>query len=497
LDEQKHAQAGASNGGQFVSGGGGGSNQPTKIKEHQKTPEQHAQAAKMPRTASSTQEAADVLTKAGVINKTLENKDLGIAGNISGKSLGEMISGRATKKSVSPGAHAHAIANADKLFERASIEGTEGDKNQNPAIENIHRLGSVMEYKGEIYPVKLTVKEYKDKNFKNKIYSIEAVDVERAKKEAQGTMTGHSVSASGTSVSAHGPSFTERLIDLAGKVKKNGGQANDSCPDPFDAALQRHVLLANSAQLVNPDRLTFDAASKRHIDENGFLHVAMSPISKETVNEYYGHEIPGWQEAGLDPQKIYNGYRPGPELEKAAPTFNGLNILSEHKKDDAEDSPKGLIIGSMGTDANYQAPYLRNSLIIKDAEAIKLLNPEDPSQTPKREISASYRYDPVFQPGVFNNQRYDFMMTNIRGNHIALVEEGRAGSDVLVSDEKPIERSKKMGITLKDILDFFKKGGVDLCFHVGNLDDKKVDITCWHPLHCHYRVYSTGGEYPS
>ena len=27
------------------------------------------------------------------------------------------------------------------------------------AIKNVHRLGAVMEYKGEIYPVKLTVKE--------------------------------------------------------------------------------------------------------------------------------------------------------------------------------------------------------------------------------------------------------------------------------------------------------------------------------------------------
>ena len=49
--------------------------------------------------------------------------------------------------------------------------------------------------------------------------------------------------------------------------------------------------------------LTFDAApSQRETDENGFLHVGASHITKATVNPYYGREIPGWQEAGLDPE---------------------------------------------------------------------------------------------------------------------------------------------------------------------------------------------------
>lgn len=194
---------------------------------------------------------------------------------------------------------------------------------------------------------------------------------------------------------------------------------------------------------IRNERIAFDKKSLRTFDENGFLHVSMSPISKEAVNDYYGSEIPGWEKLGLEANRIYRGYRPASELQKGALTFNGLNILSEHIKDDAEDPPKDYIVGSMGTDANFSAPYLRNSLIIKDAESIEAINPKDPSKTPKREISASYRYDPVFKPGVFNNKRYDFVMTNIRGNHIALVEEGRAGPDVVVSDENTIKKGKK------------------------------------------------------
>lgn len=188
------------------------------------------------------------------------------------------------------------------------------------------------------------------------------------------------------------------------------------------------------------ERMAFDQASKRSTDANGFLHVAVSHISKEAVNDYYGSEIPGWQDLGLDPNRIYRGYRPAAELARAATTFNGLPLLSEHVKDSADEPQKDLRIGNLGTDAAFRAPYLDNSLIIQDAAAIAALSPTGPGQAVKRELSASYRYDPVFEPGVFNGQPYDFVMTNIRGNHVALVEEGRAGPDVVVADENTITK---------------------------------------------------------
>ena len=73
--------------------------------------------------------------------------------------------------------------------------------------------------------------------------------------------------------------------------------------------------------------LAFEAPSRRHIDVNGYLHVEVSPLTKETVNPYYGREIPGWEEEGLDPEKIYYGYRAGSELKKALNTFNGIPVL--------------------------------------------------------------------------------------------------------------------------------------------------------------------------
>ena len=118
------------------------------------------------------------------------------------------------------------------------------------------------------------------------------------------------------------------------------------------------------------NRIAFDAATKRRIDENGFMHVESSHITKEQVAPYYGREIPGCNELGLDPKKIYYGYRPAEELIKAIPTFNGLPLLLNHYVESAENPQKEHRVGSLGTTAAWNAPYVDNALSITDAAAI-------------------------------------------------------------------------------------------------------------------------------
>lgn len=194
--------------------------------------------------------------------------------------------------------------------------------------------------------------------------------------------------------------------------------------------------------------LAFD--TKRHKDINGYLHVEISPLTKETVNPYYGREIPGWEDKELDPEKIYYGYRAGRELKKALETFNGIPVLDEHKLDSAERPLKEERVGYTGTSAAWEAPYIMNALIITDAAAIELIE-----SNKQRELSASYRYKPVFEAGYFNGKKYDFIMTEIQANHIALVSEGRAGSDVLVYD-KQLEATEDNNINLKGDINMAK-----------------------------------------
>ena len=181
--------------------------------------------------------------------------------------------------------------------------------------------------------------------------------------------------------------------------------------------------------------LTFDSTpSVRTKDENGFLHVALTPISKATVNPYLGKEIEGSKEHGFEPDKIYYGLRDPDELAKGAGTFNGLPLLLEHHPTDAENLPKEWVVGSMGTDAIFEKPYLKNSLTVTDAQAIQYI--EDGTA---KEISCSYRFTPDFTAGEYTEAdgskvHYDFIMRDIKGNHVALVPEGRAGHDVKVAD---------------------------------------------------------------
>lgn len=186
------------------------------------------------------------------------------------------------------------------------------------------------------------------------------------------------------------------------------------------------------------DNFSIDKDSVRTVDDNGFLHVAVSPVTKEQVAPYYGHEIPNHEELGFESDVIYHGYRPASELSKpdTIQSLNGIPIQFEHHADYANAPAKDTRIGSTGDDAKWESPYLTNSLHFHDAKAIDRI--KDGSM---RELSLAYRYTPVKKEGEFEGQHYDFVMTDINCNHVALVEEGRAGHDVLVEDAQIKEKN--------------------------------------------------------
>lgn len=186
---------------------------------------------------------------------------------------------------------------------------------------------------------------------------------------------------------------------------------------------------------MKKDVLAFDKATVRKVDQDGKLHIAISHITKAMVCPYFGHEIPNYQALGLDANTVYNLLRDPQELEKAAHTFNKLPILSTHKavfvgQTDQEFKP--YVIGFSGDDSVYNAPYVDNSLVIFDSVAIAAIE-----QSAQKEISCGYRYVPIMKSGSYDGMSYDGVMTDIVGNHIAIVESGRAGSDVVVGDSNP------------------------------------------------------------
>ncbi|WP_118779663.1 DUF2213 domain-containing protein [Neisseria lactamica] len=188
------------------------------------------------------------------------------------------------------------------------------------------------------------------------------------------------------------------------------------------------------------DRLSLaQDRSLRSYDQDGRLHVESSNISKATVNPYYGSEIPNYRQLGLEPKKVYYLLRDPEELEKAAPTFNNLPLLNKHIPVSADEPQKEMIAGTTGSDTVFEDGYLKCSLAVWDAEAIAGI--ESGEQV---ELSSAYHYTADMTAGEFEGRHYDGVMRDIVGNHVALVDVGRAGRDVVVSDADPFHERKTM-----------------------------------------------------
>lgn len=183
------------------------------------------------------------------------------------------------------------------------------------------------------------------------------------------------------------------------------------------------------------ERLAFDRASVRTFDGNGRLQVKVSNISKANVCPYFGREIPGAEKLGLDPEKIYRLWRHPEELKKAVATFNNIPLLSIHTPDFPGDPPREYRVGVTHSNADFDGTYLTNGLSVWDNSVIAGIETEE-----QEELSSSYQYVADMTPGTTpTGEVYDGIMRDIIGNHVALVETGRAGSDVLVADSLPPE----------------------------------------------------------
>ena len=182
------------------------------------------------------------------------------------------------------------------------------------------------------------------------------------------------------------------------------------------------------------EKLAFDSLPVKFSwkDEDGHLFIDKSPITKEQIRPYIGHEVSNCEEMGWDTEKIYKLYCPADELKKSEKTFNKCPLHLGHVHVTAEDPHLESLVGCVGESESFEEPYLFNSLGIWRQDAIDGIK-----NGTSKEISCAYRYEVDPTPGVFEGEAYDGIMRNIRGNHVALVEKGRAGPDVCAWDHLP------------------------------------------------------------
>ena len=172
-------------------------------------------------------------------------------------------------------------------------------------------------------------------------------------------------------------------------------------------------------------------ATNRSYDADGRLHIARSRISHASVNDYMGAEIPsGTQSHNLQSGTRYGVYRDRDELARAAPTFERVPIYGYSHTDKFDKLDRQRIIGTTGSNVTMDDDgFLVADITIWEKDAIGRIERGEIV-----ELSCGYRYELDPTPGTLDNKPYVGIMRNIRGNHVALVKQGRAGHEVRVGD---------------------------------------------------------------
>jgi uncharacterized protein len=204
---------------------------------------------------------------------------------------------------------------------------------------------------------------------------------------------------------------------------------------------------------------SFEIGSQRMTDE-GFL-VAHVVLGRTGIQEYNAYELPN---APYPRDKVVKVYRSPAQVfdELSMQSFEGKTVTNDHPPevittDNLMKYQKGYISKSVIKDGDK----LRSELTITDKDAIKDI------QNGKVEVSNGYTCDYDFTPGVTESgEAYDAQQINIRGNHVALVERGRCGSEcrvldnnrkgTLMSSEK-LTHDDEMGTMKKQLDEMTKK----------------------------------------
>lgn len=183
-------------------------------------------------------------------------------------------------------------------------------------------------------------------------------------------------------------------------------------------------------QITVQDRQTYKITQREFTDE-GFLRVP-GKVARTGIQQYLACEL------GLDgdPNRIINVYRPEDEVFNAdsLASFDGVDITLQHP-DTLVDSnnysrvSKGVVRGAgTRTDDNF----VQCNLLIKAKDTV------DAVLSGTCELSAGYTATYDDTPGTApDGTPYQFKQTNIRINHVAVVDRARAGSSARIFDTKP------------------------------------------------------------
>jgi hypothetical protein len=169
------------------------------------------------------------------------------------------------------------------------------------------------------------------------------------------------------------------------------------------------------------------------ITKDGYM-TAMPRVARTGIQLYAGWEM------GVPDQAVVRVYRPEQEVfhVDSLQTFGHRPITLRHPPEmvDAKNW-REYAVGMIGGDVARDGDFIRIPMTIMDHAAIEAI--KDGTDQLSVGYAAGLKWEPGTTP---SGEMYDAMQTEIRVNHVALVETARGGSKLKLSDTKEQKKEK-------------------------------------------------------
>lgn len=192
------------------------------------------------------------------------------------------------------------------------------------------------------------------------------------------------------------------------------------------------------------DTVTIDGTRKR-VGDGALLVDAR--VARTGIQKYAGYEV------GKPEMSLVRVWRPASEVFSAdtLASFAHRPITNDHPTEPVTaDNWKSVAVGQTSDEVVGETIFVRVPLMVSDGAAISDV------ESGKRELSAGYSCDLDFTAGTTQaGEAYDAVQRNIRINHIAIVQAGRAGKEVRIGDSAkewgvaPIQTQDRKTMTTK------------------------------------------------
>lgn len=214
--------------------------------------------------------------------------------------------------------------------------------------------------------------------------------------------------------------------------------------------------------------------SKRKYTDEGYLIVKDSAIAKVGLQPYLASEI-GISDSG----GRINVFRSADEVfnDAAIESFIGKPLTNDHPPEFVDSKNwKSYTIGFIkDVRPDLDNNVLLADLVFTDEKAIKLV------KSGKTQLSCGYNAEIIQDAGVYNGIEYQAVQKNIRGNHVSLVNAGRAAIAAVAdkdfnnnSTERKTVNIEELKAGLAKLTDSERTSVIELFKPVQKLSDAEI-----------------------